>query len=104
MQYLPSKKIVTLMIVIILVGGFWLFLNKNSNLKNKNLAGINVLKNLLLGEAHFEYTDSDNDGLLDWEEKLFGTDPQNPDSNGDGTLDGEEFASLNYTLNTAPRR
>ncbi len=34
--------------------------------------------------------DSDNDGLPDWEERLYGTDPQNPDSDGDGTTDGEE--------------
>jgi hypothetical protein len=34
--------------------------------------------------------DSDNDGLLDWEEAYYGTDPFNPDTDGDGFLDGEE--------------
>jgi len=34
--------------------------------------------------------DSDNDGLDDDLEKLFGTDPANPDTDGDGYLDGEE--------------
>lgn len=34
--------------------------------------------------------DTDNDGLLDWEESLRGTDPKNPDTDGDGTNDGEE--------------
>lgn len=35
--------------------------------------------------------DDDNDGLKNWEEVLFQTDPQNPDTDGDGTLDGEEI-------------
>ena len=34
--------------------------------------------------------DSDNDGLSNEEEKELGTDPNNPDTDGDGYLDGEE--------------
>ncbi len=34
--------------------------------------------------------DSDNDGLTDAEEKALGTDPFNPDTDGDGLFDGEE--------------
>lgn len=34
--------------------------------------------------------DKDNDGLLDWEESLWGTDENNSDTDGDGTSDGEE--------------
>lgn len=34
--------------------------------------------------------DSDHDGLKNWEETLWGTDPNNPDTDGDGTPDGEE--------------
>jgi len=34
--------------------------------------------------------DSDNDGLKDWEEVLWQTDPHNADTDGDGTNDGEE--------------
>jgi hypothetical protein len=37
--------------------------------------------------------DSDNDGLKDWEEKLYGTDTLNPDTDADGYLDGEEINS-----------
>lgn len=33
--------------------------------------------------------DSDNDGLPDWEESLYGTDPHNPDTRGLGMTDGE---------------
>jgi len=35
--------------------------------------------------------DSDNDQLKDWEEALYGTDPKNPDTDSDGTPDGEEI-------------
>ncbi len=35
--------------------------------------------------------DSDGDGIPDWLEKLIGTDPYNPDTDGDGLSDGEEF-------------
>ncbi|MEA2113751.1 MAG: hypothetical protein U9P63_03825 [Patescibacteria group bacterium] len=37
--------------------------------------------------------DADYDGLTDWEEKIYKTDPDNPDTDGDGYLDGEEVAS-----------
>ncbi|MCC6290676.1 hypothetical protein IT398_01230 [Candidatus Nomurabacteria bacterium] len=35
-------------------------------------------------------SDADNDGLTGWEERLWQTDPNNPDTDGDGTKDGEE--------------
>jgi outer membrane protein OmpA-like peptidoglycan-associated protein len=34
--------------------------------------------------------DPDNDGLTNSEEKIFGTDPKNPDTDGDGLKDGDE--------------
>ncbi len=39
--------------------------------------------------------DSDNDGLKDWEEALYGTDPQNADSNGNGIVDSAEVRKQN---------
>ncbi|RCK72603.1 MAG: Calcium-binding acidic-repeat protein precursor (ARP) [Ignavibacteriae bacterium] len=38
-----------------------------------------------------ENTDKDNDGLTKKEEKSIGTDPNNPDTDGDGLNDGEEI-------------
>jgi hypothetical protein len=38
-------------------------------------------------DAHL---DLDGDGLTNWEEYLRGTDPLNPDTDGDGILDGED--------------
>ena len=39
--------------------------------------------------------DSDNDGLLDAREAEIGTDPYNPDTDGDGLTDGQEVLSYN---------
>ncbi len=36
--------------------------------------------------------DADSDGLPDWEEALYGTDPKNPDTRGLGMTDGEAVA------------
>lgn len=38
--------------------------------------------------------DTDGDGIVDWEENLWGTDPRNKDTNGDGVLDSVEIAKL----------
>lgn len=49
--------------------------------------------------------DSDLDGLTDLgEEKIFRTDPKNPDTDGDGFLDGAEvIGGSNYLDNSDPR-
>lgn len=49
-------------------------------------------------------TDTDGDGISDWEEYLWGTDPRKKDSDQDGILDGIEVAALraNAASSTAP--
>jgi|GEM_PF-672637 len=42
--------------------------------------------------TRFAEIDSDADGLKDWEESLWKSDPKNKDSDGDGTADGEEVS------------
>jgi len=46
--------------------------------------------------------DSDNDGLKDWQETLYKTDANNPDTDGDGYLDGEEIDSGHNPLVKSP--
>lgn len=48
--------------------------------------------------------DSDSDGLTDLEEGVYGTDIRNPDSDGDGFLDGNEVFHLYNPAATAPVR
>ena len=46
--------------------------------------------------------DSDNDGLKDWEEQLWKTDPYNSDTDGDGTPDGLEIKQGRNPLVAGP--
>lgn len=46
--------------------------------------------------------DWDNDGLINREESYWDTDPNNPDTDGDGYLDGEEVASGHDPLIPSP--
>lgn len=46
--------------------------------------------------------DFDNDGLKDWEEKLWGTDPNKADTDGDGASDGEELRQNRDPLKAGP--
>ncbi|MBU1255919.1 thrombospondin type 3 repeat-containing protein, partial [Patescibacteria group bacterium] len=46
--------------------------------------------------------DSDNDGLMDWQETIWRTDPCKPDSDSDGYLDGEEVTSGYNPIKPAP--
>ena len=46
--------------------------------------------------------DSDNDGLKDWEEELWQTDALLPDTDKDGTLDGEEVKTGRDPLKAGP--
>lgn len=55
------------------------------------LGAIEYAKEKAVAEATVQ--DSDRDGLKDWEETLWGTNPGSFDTDGDGTSDGEEVDS-----------
>src|SRR3989338_908000 len=46
--------------------------------------------------------DADNEGLKDWEEELWHTDALKPDTDGDGTSDGEEIKLGRNPLKAGP--
>lgn len=48
-------------------------------------------------------TDSDGDGLYDWEETLWQTNPVHPDTDGDGTTDGDEVNAGRNPLVSGPQ-
>lgn len=90
LKYLPSKKFTYLIIGVIVLGliffiissiffgkNSYIALNKNAKLQNEKI----TLNNLL-------QKDTDGDGVMDWEEALWGTDP-NKEITFDGVKDSD---------------
>lgn len=90
-DYLPSKKFIYILLVVLLVFVIGLtvkILKKNGGIEYfKKSSKVAVSENISVGSL--VYSDKDGDGLWDWEESLWGTDPNNPDTNGDGIGDKE---------------
>lgn len=94
----PRKKIVWLVLAC-LIGvsavGFAVYANKKNGSNsgeggagdNRNSQAIEIVQKKLADKAA---EDSDKDGLVNWEETLWGSDPAVADSDKDGTSDGEE--------------
>ncbi|MFA5652004.1 MAG: hypothetical protein WC933_01450 [Candidatus Paceibacterota bacterium] len=89
-KYLPSKNFLvalSIAIVIILIAiiiNFWK--SNTTKYKNNNLA-VNTNASSSVMEI-----DSDNDGLPDWKEVLYGTNPKVTDTDKDKTNDADEIA------------
>lgn len=81
---LPSKRIIPLVVVLLLLLGFVFLITYNQK------KPVDFSESLTIAEANYKNQDTDEDGLLDWEESLWGTDPYNADTDGDGIKDGEE--------------
>jgi len=89
LPYLPNKKfILGLLAVLVIGGGFLVLKNQKKEQKQSTSQELSVSKPVIAEEID---KDSDNDGLKDWEESLWGTNPNNPDTDKDGTLDGQEI-------------
>jgi len=92
---LPSKKIQALIIVVLaLFVSYFLY---TTNIKDKILSvlqGVSQVGQLEFADLKTVEADKDidKDGLRDWQEALWKTDSNNPDTDGDGTLDGKEVA------------
>ena len=101
MSYLPSKKLVAVFVFVsLIVGGVFWFSDK----KERGLATESATRffNTSASPSLAAEDDSDADGLKNWEETLRGTDPQNPDTDGDGVQDGKEVASNRNPLLKGP--
>ena len=90
MTYLPSKKFIIFVLIILLAGAGIFLLLKGGKLKKENKTVFQRQENFVSAFLQQNRKDSDNDGLADWEEILWKTDPNNPDTDKDGTPDGEE--------------
>jgi hypothetical protein len=83
----PSKKIILLVLVLVILGSviYAAIIMSRKEIYTAKTAELNVVESAALAK------DSDNDGLKDWEEQLWKTDPENPDTDGDATQDGLEI-------------
>jgi len=95
-----SKKINTIVVILILligvcIGGYLVLQSRFSKADSLEQLALDLNKRDIIN-------DYDHDGLADWEEELYGTDPNNPDTDGDGYLDGEEVASGYNPAKKAP--
>ena len=97
-KYLPSSHFVTITITIgILVGLFFGIKAIVHYYKNKNfVTATGIPSNMKVGDLLT--IDTDNDGIADWEEPLWGLDPKKADTNGDGVSDGVEVTQKKSTL------
>ncbi len=87
---MPSKKTFALLVFsILIVGGVFVALHYKNISASTYVAGASqdIITDAALQNSD---KDSDSDGLKDWEEVLWHTDPHNPDTDGDGTPDGQE--------------
>jgi len=91
-KYLPSKKFALIFLSIIIALG--IIFGFSFLMKPKTVTVIQEKAETNTKIEEFMILDSDNDGLKDWEEALWKTDPKIADTDGDGTSDGEE-AKLN---------
>lgn len=88
----PSPKVIKAFFIVVLIVILVIAYNNKPEITNQNEY---QKANLQIGfnfDRNQSAEDLDQDSLSDWEEVLWGTDKNNPDSDGDGTKDGTEVA------------
>lgn len=101
-KFLPSKRfnIIFLLLITILIIIYYFSFYKNN--KTVYIISPDVGNKTKITES--KTLDSDLDGLPDWEEILWKTDPKNPDTDSDGTSDSAEIMASRSPIkpNTSP--
>jgi len=104
LAYLPNKKIWALVVLVLMIFAGWFYYSKNKNEQMQYLAKQQESGPLAIiaDQKNSLDADTDSDGLKDWEESLWKTDPKNPDTDGDGATDGEEIIQNRNPLKPGP--
>jgi hypothetical protein len=91
----PSNKVpiffVIVVVVVVSVISFSSLSDKYGDSKN-NTGKPDVVSLSIARENVRDLNDTDEDGLYDWEEDLWGSDINKPDTDNDGTNDGDEIS------------
>lgn len=101
LSWLPSWKFVVALIilVVIVVGSILIpYLLKKKNTHDNLVTDITATPQKNIND------DTDGDGLLDWEEKLWGLNPANPDTNGNGVSDKDEVDQYRHEKSVIDNR
>jgi hypothetical protein len=100
LSFLPSSKFIfSLLFLIIIVAG----ISFGARYKQKKQArDILTAAEIRINNANVLVDDTDNDGLLDWEEALWGLNPIDADTDGDGITDKEEVDAYKSRLGNTP--
>ena len=83
------------LVIALIIGGLW-YLGKDKQEATTNELAVVI-------QTTLETADTDEDGLKDWEEALWKTDPKNTDTDGDGTTDGEEVRLSRDPIKPGPK-
>lgn len=95
---MQTKILVGILLLALLGGGVWFLLSGQSEISFSRVTPEQASKaSAVLNK------DSDNDELKDWEEELWRTDALLPDTDADGTLDGEEVKTGRDPLKAGPQ-
>ncbi len=87
---IPSKKISVVFLVTTIIVVLIVLISRNMESGFSEKTGAKPVTSLSIDLDTKLQEDTDADGLLDWEESLWGSDPNLADTDGDKTNDGEE--------------
>lgn len=96
-NHLPSKKLS--LVIMLIVVGVLIFIFKDKAVllfQSKDQKAQEEFLNTKIQD--FAVLDTDEDGLYDWEEALWGTDPKDKDSDNNGADDSEEVEAKKKEL------
>jgi hypothetical protein len=92
-KFLPSKKFTIIFLIVIFLCAVGLFIALRSS-KNVTSAYNPIVFSEDDGPTSLVELDSDGDGVLDWQEALWGTNPYLQDTDEDGVLDNVEIEAM----------
>jgi hypothetical protein len=87
---LPHKNLYISGALALLIIGVGIIINLPERSRTSGIASDTSSANLAASGTEEDEQDTDGDGLFDWEEFLYGSDPRKQDTDSDSTQDGEE--------------
>ena len=103
LAYLPNKKIIFIILFILIIFAGWFYVSAHKSKQEEYIANKDNNALAVVVDKTSQYdADTDADGLKDWEEALWKTDPKKADTDGDGTNDNEEITLGRDPLKAGP--